>query len=206
MNPKDFKNLFSLHRKEIPAVSDEECDQYAQYFTILADWNQRINLVSRKSFDSVFAPHFVDSIYIADFIATHRKQLDVVDVGSGAGFPALIFAIRFPEVPLMLFEKVGKKRSFLEAVVDELQLPNVVIKDLFPDQKRRGLFVSRATFSGDKLFKTFARSALSNSTLVVCTSVNHPPVPSPVFKKISQNAYTLPLGFGERNVSAYCFT
>jgi len=101
-------------------------EQFAQYLAILMDWNGRMNLTAVREPAAIETRHFLDSLTCAPLTGDlNGKRL--IDVGTGAGFPALPLKILYPTMQLTLVESVGKKTRFLQAVVDELALPDVTI-------------------------------------------------------------------------------
>ncbi len=157
--------LFDPYRQFLPLVSEREERLYERYYALLKEWNEKINLVSRKSFDQVVAGQFIDCVQILDLTHSYIEGLDVLDIGSGGGFPGLLFAIRNPETPITLYEKIGKKRDFLAAVIRELSLSNAKVKEGF-FRKAKGFVFARAVFSGEEYFSFFREHLITGSRLV----------------------------------------
>ncbi len=88
------------------------------------DWNQKINVVSRKDIDELYLRHVLHSLGIAKF-QQFKKGSEILDVGTGGGFPGIPLAILFPEVQFTLVDAIGKKIKVVQEVVDGLQLENV---------------------------------------------------------------------------------
>jgi len=95
--------------------------KFEKYFEILIEWNQRINLTAIVDRDEVFKKHFLDSVLCEYLI---EKGASVLDIGSGAGFPALPLAILRDDANFLLIETVGKKIKFLNEVIDVLKIGN----------------------------------------------------------------------------------
>lgn len=113
------------------------------YISILAQENERHNLVSRKSFAEEVDKHIEDSLAILQFDPLLNKK--VVDIGSGAGFPALILAIHCPNSQFTLIESDLKKSNFLANTAAELSLSNVEVirarvEEVGQDPKYRASF------------------------------------------------------------------
>ena len=110
-------------------VSRETCENMHFYYSLLFQWNQKINLVSRKSIDSSWPRHFLDSAQLWFSLPMGVKSW--LDFGSGAGFPGLVISIIAkelkPDLRVILVEKNQKKGYFLEAVVKKLSLNTTVI-------------------------------------------------------------------------------
>ncbi len=103
-----------------------QLEQFEQYYWLLIDWNQRINLTSITDYEEVQVKHFLDSLSIGPIIDFSRG-LDIIDIGTGAGFPGIPLKIAFPDIQLTLLEATVKKAGFLEKVINELALKNVEI-------------------------------------------------------------------------------
>lgn len=103
-------------------VSRETLARLKLYAGMLADWNTRQNLVSRTSLNDVWLRHFMDSAQLLEFIPPAAKSL--VDLGTGAGFPGLVLAelMRDREIRIVLYDATQKKREFLNAVIQRLNL------------------------------------------------------------------------------------
>ena len=120
------------------AVSRETLARLKLYSGLLTEWNARHNLVSKTSLDDMWRRHFWDSAQLAPLVPSSAKTL--VDLGSGAGFPALVLAELFRDRPgfrAVLYESTAKKCRFLEEVRDRLALPaeirNARIEDATPE-------------------------------------------------------------------------
>lgn len=199
-----FAQKFKALAGEIPPVRKEEVALYEKHYALLRKWNEQINLVSRKSIETAFAAHYIDSLFISDFAFPHIKEDPVFDVGTGAGFPGLLFAIRYPQTRITLFEKSLKKQSFLLAAVSGLELPNVQVMGGFPEEKLRGFFFARAVFPREDLFKFFRTRALPGSRFVANVGGKAELTPPPkAFQKKAYSRYSLPEEAGDRQVELF---
>ncbi len=113
-------------------LSERQVEQFATYFDLLAEWNQKINLTAIDDLMGVQTKHFLDSLVGLSLIREELKnsalplaRLRAIDVGSGAGFPGLPLKIVWPELRLVLLDGTGKKVRFLEEVVSALKLTGV---------------------------------------------------------------------------------
>ena len=101
-------------------------DQFSRYLALLLEWNERMNLTAVAEPTAARSRHFLDSL--SCILATGPLNgARLIDIGAGAGFPGLPLKIAYPGLRLTLAESVGKKCRFLEAVVAELGLEEVVI-------------------------------------------------------------------------------
>ena len=98
--------------------------QFGSYLDLLVKWNQKINLTSEKSSQDILLRHIFDSLQYAPFIST---QDEIVDIGSGAGFPGIPLKIIYPELVATLIESQRKRCSFLETVISQLGLTAIKV-------------------------------------------------------------------------------
>lgn len=98
--------------------------QYAQLGAIYADWNSKINLISRKDVENFYERHVLHSLAIAKVI-TFQPGDKVFDIGTGGGFPGIPLAILFPETHFILSDSIAKKIGVVDDVVKQLGLNNV---------------------------------------------------------------------------------
>ena len=110
--------------KYFPNVTDEQRMQFKQLETLYKNWNQKINVVSRKDIDELYLRHVLHSLGIAK-IQDFNSGSTVLDVGTGGGFPGIPLAILFPETHFTLVDSIGKKIKVVEEVVEGLGLTNV---------------------------------------------------------------------------------
>ena len=191
-------------KSDSKALRSDEVERYEHHFELLQAWNKTINLVSRKSIHLAATYHYFDSIESADFAAPLVEGRELIDVGTGAGFPGIIFAIRYPELQITLFEKSLKKQTFLSAVVTQLQLSNVSVEGQLPEGKRWAFCFARALFPREKFFRFFRDRLLAGSRLVANSGagvkLSQPTAP---FVRIKEARYSLPSGAGERKIEAF---
>jgi len=108
-------------------LSNEQLKQYLRYYELLIEWNDKINLTSITEFEDVMKKHFLDSLTLIKAIDLN-KELRLIDVGTGAGFPGLALKIAFPKLKVFLLDSLGKRITFLNTVIDELKLKNIEAK------------------------------------------------------------------------------
>lgn len=110
--------------KYFPDLTDEQRRQFALLYELYAEWNAKINVVSRKDFDQLYLRHVLHSLAIAK-VCAFAPGARILDVGCGGGFPSIPLAILFPEAHFTAADSIHKKISVVEGVVAGLGLTNV---------------------------------------------------------------------------------
>ncbi|MGB0403307.1 MAG: 16S rRNA (guanine(527)-N(7))-methyltransferase RsmG [Salibacteraceae bacterium] len=112
-----------LINKYFPELTETQKDQFDALLPLYKEWNQQINVISRKDIDELYERHVLHSLAIAKFIQ-FVPNTTVLDVGTGGGFPGIPLAIMFPECQFTLIDSIGKKIKVVNAVSDNLGLKN----------------------------------------------------------------------------------
>lgn len=120
-------------------LSERQQNRFQLYYETLLDWNSRINLTSIIEYEAVQVRHFVDSLTVGAALLNEltpegqpRPQqppagFSLLDVGTGAGFPGVPLKIIWPDIHLVLTDSIGKKTTFLKALVDDLDLKDTEV-------------------------------------------------------------------------------
>lgn len=140
--------------KYFPRLSDEQQRQFAMLDTLYRDWNQKINVISRKDIDNLYLHHVLHSLAIAK--AVHfRPGTRVLDFGTGGGFPGIPLAIMFPDVEFKLIDGTGKKIMVAREVATAIGLQNCNAVQLRGEEEkdRFDFVVSRAVMALPDLLK-----------------------------------------------------
>src|SRR5579884_4134874 len=111
-----------LHRLGL-TLSEEQREQFARYREELLDWNTRVNLTAITNPEEVQIKHFLDSLSL--LLVYDKPQTRLLDIGAGAGFPGLPLKIVRPDWHVTLLEATGKKVTFLQHIIETLQLEGV---------------------------------------------------------------------------------
>ena len=121
MTPEEFQ--VELEKLGLP-LSEFQMEQFATYFELLVEWNQKMNLTAITELQEVYLKHFYDSITLA-FSDTFEPQGKLCDVGSGAGFPSIPLKIIFPDLEITIVDSLNKRITFLSTLVEALELKGV---------------------------------------------------------------------------------
>lgn len=111
-------------RKYFPELTSEQDAQLQQLGQLYREWNEKINVISRKDIDQLYERHVLHSMSVALFIR-FVPGTSVMDVGTGGGFPGIPLAILFPETNFLLVDSIAKKIKVVEGVSQSLGLKNV---------------------------------------------------------------------------------
>jgi len=107
-----------------PGLSETQLAQFASLEELYADWNSKINVISRKDMEQFYVHHVLHSLGIAK-VMEFQPGTKVLDIGTGGGFPGIPLAILFPDTHFHLVDSIGKKITVVKDVVKQLQLTNV---------------------------------------------------------------------------------
>lgn len=110
--------------KYFPDLTEKQREQFEQLESVYTEWNEKINVISRKDMDALYEKHVLHSLGIAK-IMPFAAGTKVLDIGTGGGFPGIPLAILFPEVEFLLVDSIGKKIIVVNAVIEALGLKNV---------------------------------------------------------------------------------
>ena len=134
-----------------PNLSQEQKEQFAALYDVYKEWNDQINVVSRKDFDLFYERHVLHSLGIAKMV-DFKPTTSILDVGTGGGFPGVPLAILFPKVKFHLVDSIGKKIKVVNGVVEALGLKNVTAAHQRAEEVKQkfDFVVSRAVTQIDK--------------------------------------------------------
>ena len=113
-----------LITKYFPDLTPHQISQFEQLGPLYHEWNEKINVISRKDIDELYMRHILHSLGLAKIIR-FRPGTSIIDVGTGGGFPGIPLAILFPECHFTLIDSIGKKIHVVQEVANQLNLSNV---------------------------------------------------------------------------------
>lgn len=113
-----------LIQKYFPDLTPRQVEQFSALGGLYREWNDKINVISRKDIDHLYEHHVLHSLAIAKFIQ-FKKATKIMDLGTGGGFPGIPLAILFPECRFHLVDSIAKKLKVIDAVSEALELKNV---------------------------------------------------------------------------------
>jgi 16S rRNA (guanine527-N7)-methyltransferase len=128
-----------------PNLSEKQIEQFDRLGELYADWNSKINVISRKDMDQFYIHHVLHSLGIAK-VLEFQHGTKVLDIGTGGGFPGIPLAILFPDTHFHLVDSIGKKISVVKDVVKQLKLSNVEAQQARAEQliRKYDFVISRA--------------------------------------------------------------
>jgi len=114
----------TLLLKYFPDLTEKQIEQFAKLEDLYHEWNEKINVISRKDMESLYEKHILHSLGIAK-VMEFAPGTKVLDIGTGGGFPGIPLAILFPETEFTLIDSIGKKITVVNAVAEGVALQNV---------------------------------------------------------------------------------
>ncbi|NDV58450.1 16S rRNA (guanine(527)-N(7))-methyltransferase RsmG [Bacteroides sp. 519] len=145
-----------------PSLSEEQQAQFNALYDLYVDWNAKINVISRKDIVNLYEHHVLHSLGIAKFIS-FKPGTQIMDLGTGGGFPGIPLAILFPEVSFHLVDSIGKKIKVVNEVSSAIGLKNLTSRHARAEEEK-GKFdfvVSRAVMPLTDLIKIIRKNVSS---------------------------------------------
>ena len=137
--------MIQIIEKYFPNLSEQQKSQFAALYDLYAEWNAKINVVSRKDFDQLYVRHILHSLSIAK-VCQFQAGARILDVGCGGGFPSVPLAIMFPEARFISADSIGKKITVVKGVCEGAGIKNIDARNTRVEQisEKFDYVVSRA--------------------------------------------------------------
>jgi 16S rRNA (guanine527-N7)-methyltransferase len=117
-------NDSTIIEKYFPSLTDKQKQQFAQLGELYATWNAQINVISRADIDNLYEKHILHSLAIAK-VVDFKDFTEILDVGTGGGFPGIPLAILYPNCQFLLVDSIGKKIKVVKEIASALGLDNI---------------------------------------------------------------------------------
>ena len=145
--------------KYFPNLSEQQKTQFAALYDLYTDWNSKINVISRKDITNLYEHHVLHSLGIVKVI-NFTPDTQIMDLGTGGGFPGIPLAILFPEVQFHLVDSIGKKVKVATEVANAIGLKNVTFRHCRAEEEKRkfDFVVSRAVMPLGDLIKIIRKN------------------------------------------------
>ena len=145
--------------KYFPNLSEQQKTQFAALYDLYTDWNSKTNVISRKDITNLYEHHVLHSLGIAKVI-NFTPDTQIMDLGTGGGFPGIPLAILFPEVQFHLVDSIGKKVKVATEVANAIGLKNVTFRHCRAEEEKRkfDFVVSRAVMPLGDLIKIIRKN------------------------------------------------
>lgn len=145
--------------KYFPELTSHQIEQYRQLWELYHEWNAKINVISRKDIDNLYPHHVLHSLGIAR-IVRFRPETQILDMGTGGGFPGIPLAIMFPDVTFHLVDSIGKKVKVAQAVGQAIGLNNLrcTHSNVMDIKDKYDFVVSRAVMQMPDLVKLIRKN------------------------------------------------
>lgn len=140
-------------------INDEQRAQFRALGPLYQEWNAKINVISRKDIDNLYMHHVLHSLGIAK-VVNFKQGSNILDIGTGGGFPGIPLAILFPNCKFKLIDSIGKKTRVAAAVANAIGLKNVVVehRNVIEEKNKYDFVVSRAVMNASDLVKLIRKN------------------------------------------------
>lgn len=156
--------MYDIITKYFPVLTDLQKQQFEKIGPLYREWNEKINVISRKDIDNLYEHHILHSLSLAKFI-TPESGTTFLDMGTGGGFPGIPLAIMWPHCKFHLIDRIGKKINVAKNIADEIGLLNVTFQhgDIGECRQKYDFVISRAVMTLDKLIPLIRKNISGKS-------------------------------------------
>ena len=146
-------------QKYFPELTDTQKEQFMALYDLYTDWNSKINVISRKDITNLYEHHVLHSLGIAKVI-NFRPGTEIMDLGTGGGFPGIPLAIMFPDTHFHLVDSIGKKVKVTTEIASAIGLKNVTTRHCRAEEEKQlfDFVVSRAVMPLTDLLKIIRKN------------------------------------------------
>lgn len=146
-------------QKYFPELTDTQKEQFMALYDLYTDWNSKINVISRKDITNLYEHHVLHSLGIAKVI-NFRPGTEIMDLGTGGGFPGIPLAIMFPDTHFHLVDSIGKKVKVATEIASAIGLKNVTTRHCRAEEEKQlfDFIVSRAVMPLTDLLKIIRKN------------------------------------------------
>ena len=146
-------------QKYFPELTDTQKEQFMALYDLYTDWNSKINVISRKDITNLYEHHVLHSLGIAKVI-NFRPGTEIMDLGTGGGFPGIPLAIMFPDTHFHLVDSIGKKVKVATEIASAIGLKNVTTRHCRAEEEKQlfDFVVSRAVMPLTDLLKIIKKN------------------------------------------------
>ena len=123
----DFRAFERIITKKFLSLTNKQLEKFRESERLYRDWNGKINVISRKDTDGLFAHHLLHSLCLAGYAQNRLSGKTILDVGTGGGFPGIPLAILYPDSRFTLCDSIGKKTLVARSIAESLDLENVTV-------------------------------------------------------------------------------
>lgn len=146
-------------QKYFPELTDIQKEQFMALYDLYTEWNSKINVISRKDITNLYEHHVLHSLGIAKVI-NFRPGTEIMDLGTGGGFPGIPLAIMFPDTHFHLVDSIGKKVKVATEIASAIGLKNVTTRHCRAEEEKQlfDFVVSRAVMPLTDLLKIIRKN------------------------------------------------
>ena len=146
-------------QKYFPELTDTQKEQFMALYDLYTDWNSKINVISRRDITNLYEHHVLHSLGIAKVI-NFRPGTEIMDLGTGGGFPGIPLAIMFPDTHFHLVDSIGKKVKVATEIASAIGLKNVTTRHCRAEEEKQlfDFVVSRAVMPLTDLLKIIRKN------------------------------------------------
>lgn len=160
---KDNAQMNQTVLKYFPTLTDRQISQFEQIGALYPEWNDKINVISRRDISNLYPNHVLHSLAIAKFLDGYGAPVagtTFLDMGTGGGFPGIPLAIMYPDCRFHLIDRIGKKIMVARSIAEEIGLTNVTFQhgDIGECREKYDFAVSRAVMQLNDLIRLVSKN------------------------------------------------